>query len=161
MSQELLLIPGRASHASSGWVEGLTYDLDGAARWIYKACMESRNDTLIMNRPGGVREPEQLHTQGPSGSVRFEDVALTGRAETSLLASTEEVQQWSQIELDTCNETSRVARAISAEAKKNGGLLTCSHAGTSRAVSGPSFFFFFFTSSALCHCTYSRVCSLL
>ncbi|KAL5092673.1 hypothetical protein Trisim1_001227 [Trichoderma cf. simile WF8] len=104
MSQELLLIPGRASHASSGWVEGLTYDLDGAAR------------------PGGVREPEQLHTQGPSRSVRFESVALTGRAETSLLASTKEVQQWSQIELDTCNETSRVARAISAEAKKNGGV---------------------------------------
>lgn len=122
MSQELLLIPGRAFHASSGWVEGLTYDLDGAARWIYKACMESRNDTLIMNRPGGVREPEQLHTQGPSRSVRFENVALTGRAETSLLASTKEVQQWSQIELDTCNETSRVARAISAEAKKNGGV---------------------------------------
>lgn len=108
--------------------------------------MESRNDTLIMNRPGGVREPEQLHTQGPSRSVRFESVALTGRAETSLLASTKEVQQWSQIELDTCNETSRVARAISAEAKKKRRcLLTCSHAGTSRAVSGPSFFFFFLT----------------
>lgn len=86
--------------------------------------MESRNDTLIMNRPGGVREPEQLlvRTQGPSGSVRFENVALTGRAETSLLASTKEVLQWSQIELDTCNETSRVARAISAEAKENGGV---------------------------------------
>lgn len=70
----------------------LSYDLDGAARWIYKACMESRNDTLIMNRADGGRRPEQLQlcTQGPSGSVRFEDVALTGRAETSRLASTRE-----------------------------------------------------------------------
>jgi hypothetical protein len=86
------------------------------------ACMESRNDTLIMNRAGAVRWPKQLRPQGPSGYMRCEDVALTGRAETNLLAGTKAMQQWSQIDLDTCNETSRVARAISAQAKKNGGV---------------------------------------
>lgn len=107
--------------------------------------MEPRNDTLILNKAGVVRWPGDLRTQGSSQYLRFEGVALTGRAETELLAGTKEMQQRSQIELN--NETSRVARAVSAEAKKRRCLLTCSHAGTSQAVSGPSFFFLFF------HCT--------
>ncbi|KAM0246199.1 hypothetical protein ACHAQJ_010315, partial [Trichoderma viride] len=84
--------------------------MDSTARWWSKACMDSRNDTPTEQSPASTDDQWRC-AHKYCQYLRSEDVALTGRAETELMAGTKETQRWSQIELD--NETSRVARASS------------------------------------------------